>query len=213
MIDGSTAIIRPTSIDDFKENKAMFCCKGGVSYLKVEFQDEQEIEQEEAEEEDGEEGKAVDSHTGTITIDAGLAKLFVNEDHAWCISDTETTKGTKGTKAGGIYTTTTTQYTADPALQIIPCDDDCILDPFASVPCSNTTTTLNDVGSGTEICFGMVDPSTNVLMYGTKMPIDLHLWFFYGNGEVLWTAIHTSCSIPLQNPFAAGTFYYAISIQ
>jgi hypothetical protein len=208
MTDGSTAIIRPTSIDDFKENKAMFCCKGGVSYLKVEFQDEQEIDQEE----EGEEGEAVGSHTGTITIDVGLAKLFVNENHAWCISDTETNK--KGTKAGGFYTTTTTtQNTADPAVQIIPCDDDCILDPFASVPCSNTTTKLNDVGSGTEICFGMVDPSTNVLMYGTKMPIDLHLWFFYGNGEVLSTAIHTSCSVPLQNPFAAGTFYYAISIQ
>ena len=212
MTDGSTEIIRPASVDDFKENKAMFCCKGGVSYLKVEFQDEQEINQEE--EEEGEEGKAVDSHTGTITIDAGLVKLFASDDHAKCISDTETTKRAKGTKAGGIYTTTTTiQNTADPALRIIPCGDDCILNPFASVPCSNTTTTLNGVGSGTEICFGMVDPLTNVLMYGTKMPIDLHLWFDYGNGEFLWTAIHTSCSVPLQSPFAAGTFYYTISIQ
>ena len=137
MTDGSTEIIRPTSVADFKENKAMFCCKGGVSYLKVEFQDEQEINQEE---EEGEEGKAVDSSTGTITINAGLAKLFAtNDDHAKCISDTETTKGAKGTKAGRSYTTTTTRNTADPALQIIPCGDDCILNPFASVPCSNTT--------------------------------------------------------------------------
>ena len=214
MTDGSTAIIRPTSIDDFKDNKEMFCCKGGVSYLKVEFQDEQKIDQKEEEEE----GRAVDNHTGTITIDASLAKLFVNEDHAWCISETETSLTTKGTKAGGIYpttttTTTTTQNTADPTIRIIPCDDDCILDPFSFIPCSNTTTTLKNVGSGTEICFGMVDPSTNVMMYGTKMPIDLHLWFFYGNGEVLSTAIHTSCSVPLQKPFATGTFVLLCYLQ
>ena len=240
MPDGSTTMKRPASTSDFKSNKDLYCCKGGVSYLKVQFGI------------DIEEGNksysqvASDATTGTITFDASVAmdfaataaaatensKMGTNtdttddmDDHSWCVltslfkytkKSTSAYLTTKGTKAIGGTSYTTTAATAPSAassafVQIIPCDDDCIKFPFDSVRCTTSSssigsTTMKNVGPGTEICFGMVDPSTGLLLYGTQMPIEVHVWYLHGNGQVLSGIVHTSCSKPLVKPFAVGTF-------
>jgi len=191
MPDGSTTITRPATIDAFKSNKDMYCCKGGVSYLKVIFNAT----------------AGVSSNITLITLNATVAEEFAshyadnNNSPSCVLSQSQANRGSKGTKAG-FFQKTSPQSSSTPELRIIECLDDlCIQQPFSNA-CGATVPRKKEVGPGEEVCFAMVDPNTNNVVFGQKMNINMYVWFLSGKGDVSMGAIHTSCSVPLSRSWA-----------
>jgi len=161
-----------TSLDDG-------CCAGGVSFLKVKFQ-------------------AQDQIRGTITL--GSAHSLSCEGP----SSKPSSKGTwghKGSKGGVIpKPSKPSQSPSNYELRIVDCDAACIQDPFGGKTCKeDPTLAKKDVVSGSEICFAMIKSESDgsyKVAFDEKMPTDIYVLFLSSEGFSVG-AIHTSCSVPL----------------
>jgi hypothetical protein len=174
-----TLVRPPTSVEDWKEHKHDYCCDGGASFLKVVFE-------------------AGNNQKGMLTFNAIIAAEYTAcpVDHEEAESD-----GIGGYEGGS---------PTAPVVRIIPCNDDSVLFPIADGgnPICSSSLDVADVESGTEVCFAIVDPSTNQVLYDQKMETDLEVWFipYNADDETLALTIHTSCGTPLVPPYAAAFF-------
>jgi hypothetical protein len=87
-------------------------------------------------------------------------------------------------------------------IRFVPCDSECLLDPFGDVPCSLSFDTIGVLGDE-DVCFGKWDNATSRLAYDAKMPTNLDIYLINEDG-VFSARIHTSCSNPVYAPFAQG---------
>jgi hypothetical protein len=84
-------------------------------------------------------------------------------------------------------------------VRFVSCSDDC-LDPFGSQACTNVSESV-DVVAGKEVCFGVWDEEEKRIDFGSKMPTNLNL-FYIEDGKIQSAEVHTSCSKPLEAPYA-----------
>ncbi|KAL3942277.1 MAG: hypothetical protein SGARI_000317 [Bacillariaceae sp.] len=176
-ISAGDRMVPPMSVADWKDNKDMYCCKGGASYLKIEF-------------------SAENGESGMLTFDADIA------------ANNSTCPVIYG-QAANIAKKHGPDF-APPSfsteVRFVACDDECLLDPLAGIACDDTFDVM-PVENGTQVCFAVVDTTTNHVLFDEKMDTNLIIYGIpYGDEDpgALMSVIHTSCSKPLVPPFAVG---------
>mmetsp|Transcript_21461 Transcript_21461/g.51169 ORF Transcript_21461/g.51169 Transcript_21461/m.51169 type:complete len:622 (-) Transcript_21461:108-1973(-) len=152
------------------------CCEGGVSYLKVKFHAEDQI-------------------IGTIALDT---------THSPSCDHSQTYSSHKGTKAGFRSRVSPQSKSSNYEHRIVDCNVECIKNPFGGSTC-NENPVLHEkiVQTGTEICIAMVKSSSNEtydVAFDEKMPTEINVLFLSNKGFSVG-AIHTSCSVPLSQPW------------
>lgn len=155
------------------------CCDGGVSFLKVKFHAQEQI-------------------NGTITLGSANSPSCGNsQDNA----DSQNASGPKRAKAGFLpKAPSPSRSSTDYKHRLVDCNAACIQNPFEGVACDEDSVLKETkVKAGSEICIAMIKPETNQvheIAFDEKMPTDLYVLFLGSEGFSVG-AIHTSCSVPL----------------
>jgi hypothetical protein len=169
----------PTSVEEWKNHKDIYCCDGGASYLKVVYH-------------------AGNDEAGLLTFDPAIAAEFSTCDLVYQESKRGNGNGNGKSRDNG--------NTDDHSLRFVPCDDLCVIEPLTRVPCSDTMSAM-EVTNGTEVCVAMVNVATDEVLLDQKMGTNVYFYLIPdGAGEVgaLQGVVHASCSKPIVPPYAAS---------